>query len=131
MRSTLLILLFASACASAPGHRTVNIPATRHQIDDAIAADPGLTRVTGDFAYQPAMPGARPLDTAEARHLLAPWRRIASVGRVTEDRAVVYTAASGPGRLEETWVREPDGWKLGRVVQLGTATGGTSTSAAR
>jgi hypothetical protein len=131
MRSTLLVLVFASACASASGPRTANIPATRHQIADAIAADPGLTRVTGDFAYQPAAPDARPLGTAEARHLVAPWRRIASVGHVADDRAVVYTAASGPGRLEETWVREPDGWKLGRVVQLGTTTGGTATATAR
>jgi hypothetical protein len=44
------------------------------------------------------------------------------MGRVTDDRAVVYTQA-GPDRLEETWVREPDGWRLRRVKVLGTDTG--------
>jgi hypothetical protein len=121
MRSTLLCLLVVSACASAPGKRPPNIPATRHQIDDTIAADPGLTRVTPDFEYESAMPGAKPTHQPSAAGLTQA-RKIDSMGRVTDDRAVVYTRV-GPARLEETWRREPDGWKLHHVKELGSNPG--------
>ena len=39
------------------------------------------------------------------------------MGHVEPDRAVVYTRP-GETKLEETWVREPDGWKLSRVTEL-------------
>lgn len=121
MRSTLLCVLVASACASVPGNHPVNIPATRHQIDDAIAADPGFTRITHDFEYESAVPGTRPSGQVEAAGL-APSRKIASMGRVTDDTAVVYTHTDR-ARLEETWRREPDGWKLHHVKELGTNPG--------
>jgi hypothetical protein len=119
MRSTLLCVLVASACASAPSKHAANIPATRHQIDDAIAADPGLVQLTHDFEYESAMPGTRP--TSQPPAGIVP-RKIASMGRVTDASAVVYTRA-GDARLEETWLREPDGWKLHHVKQLGSNPG--------
>ena len=121
MRSTLLCVLVVSACASAPGKHPVNIPATRHQIDDTIAADLGFTRLTHDFEYQSAMPGARPSDHPEATGLTAS-RTIAGMGHVTDDSAVVYTRTDH-ARFEETWRREPDGWKLHHVKELGTNLG--------
>src|SRR6185503_1202979 len=68
MRSMMFILLFASACASTP-RVGANIPAIRHQIDDAIAADPALARRTSNFEYEGA-PG-----TSEASSQLPASRR--------------------------------------------------------
>jgi len=128
MRSILLCVLVASACASAPVGHAVNIPATRHEIDDTIAADPGVTRVTGDFEYESATPGSRPVARAAATGALTPSRRIASVGRVTADHAVVYTRAGDGrgGRLEETWVRGRDGWTLHHVKELAASNGASA-----
>lgn len=111
----LFILLIASACASTP-RSVANIPATRHEINDTIAADAASARRTPDFQYE----------GAGERGQLSASRKITSMGRVTPDRAVVYTQP-GAQRLEETWVREPDGWKLAHVKELGA----TSTAAAR
>jgi len=129
MRSILLSVIVASACASAPTGHAVNIPATRHEIDDTIAADPGFARVTGDFEYESATPGSRPMDRAAAARVLAAPRKITSVGRVTEGQAVVYThpGEAGAARLEETWVRGPDGWNLRRVKELGASNGAAAT----
>ncbi len=44
-------------------------------------------------------------------------RAIASMGRVSADRATIYTAARD-GRREETWVKGPSGWAMteGKLV---------------
>jgi hypothetical protein len=120
MRSMMFSLLIASACATTP-RVGANIPAIRHQIDDAIAADPAAARRTADFAYEGA-PGAR-----DAASQLPASRRVTAMGHVEPDRAVVYTRP-GATKLEETWVREPDGWKLARVKELDDA---SRASAAR
>jgi len=116
----LLSLLFASACATSHSRPVANIPAIRHEINDTIAADSSLARRTSDFQYEPAGAG----DPASQ---LPPSRKIAAMGRVTADRAVVYTQP-GATRLEETWVRDTGGWKLAHVKELG---GAPSASAAR
>jgi hypothetical protein len=123
MRFMICSLLLASACATAP--RTVaNIPATRHQIDSTIASDPGGSRRTADFRYESA--SGAPADESAS---LQPSRKITAMGRVTPDRAVVFTRSGRPGAmtLEETWVRDADGWKLAHVTELGH-TAGTSAS---
>jgi hypothetical protein len=122
MRFIIHGLLLASACATAHPPSVANIPATRHQIDATIAADPGSARRTSDFQYQTAS-GASASDPAQ----LQPSRKITAVGRVTPDRAVVYTRP-GAVTLEETWVRDADGWKLAHVTELGRT---ADTSASR
>jgi hypothetical protein len=125
MRFIIHGLLLASACATAHPRAVANIPATRHQIDETIASDPGIARRTADFQYQTAS-GAPAGDPAQ----LPPSRKITAMGRVTPDRAVVFTRSGRPGAttLEETWVREADGWKLAHVTELGRT---TDTSASR
>jgi hypothetical protein len=120
MRSMMFILLLASACAATP-RVGANIPAIRHQIDDAIAADPSLAHRTANFEYDGA-PAPR-----DAAPQLPASRRITAMGHVEPDRAIVYTKP-GNTKLEETWVREPDGWKLSRVKELDDA---SRASAAR
>jgi hypothetical protein len=112
MRFTLFTLLLASACATAHPRGTANIPATRHQIDETIASDLAGTRRTADFQYETSG-GARTDDPP-----LQPSRKITAMGRVTPDRAIVYTRP-GAVTLEETWVRDADGWKLARVTEVG------------
>ena len=111
MHFTLLALLLASACATAHPRGAANIPATRHQIDDTIASDLAGSRRTADFQYETAS-GARTDDPP-----LQPSRKITAMGRVTPDRSVVYTRP-GAVTLEETWVRDADGWKLARVSEV-------------
>jgi uncharacterized protein RhaS with RHS repeats len=118
MRFMMFSLLIASACATAQPRTTANIPAIRHQINDTIAADASLAQRTSDFAYE----GAR---TADPAAQLPPSRKITAMGRVTSDRAVVYTQPEGV-TLEETWVRAPDGWKLTRVKELDTSSASAS-----
>jgi hypothetical protein len=117
----MLALAVLSACASAP-RPTANIPAIRHQIDATIAADPSLTRRTPDFAFEAAA-GAQAMDPTSK---LPSTRKITAMGRVTSDRAIVYTRP-GAAPLEETWVRGADGWTLAHVTELG----GRSESASR
>jgi hypothetical protein len=83
---TILFVLLVSACATAPTGKHVNIPATRHTIQDAIAAD------------------------AATKH--EPTRTIHSMGEVTATRAIVYTQL-GPDastRREEVWVKNGSRW---------------------
>jgi hypothetical protein len=123
MRHVMLVLVvLSSACATTQVRPSANIPAIRHQIDDAIAADPSLARRTPDFRYEAAR-GA-PSDPAAQ---LPASRKITAMGHVEPDRAVVYTRP-GATNLEETWVREPDGWKLSRVTELD---GGPRSTASR
>lgn len=112
MRFLLLSLVLASACATAHPRGTANIPATRHQIDDTIASDLAGTRRTADFRYE-APSGARTDDLQ-----LQSSRKITAMGRVTSDQAIVYTRP-GAVTLEETWVRDAEGWKLARVTEVG------------
>ena len=113
MRHLLFVLVVSlSACAAAP-RPAANIPGIRHQIDDTIAADASISRRTADFQYQSASGGAAPDLTAQ----LPSSRKITAMGHVTPDLAVVYTRP-GDTKLEETWVRQPDGWKLSRVTEV-------------
>ncbi|HEY6175803.1 MAG TPA: hypothetical protein VIX73_15190, partial [Kofleriaceae bacterium] len=89
--------MLSSACATAQVRPAANIPAIRHQIDDAIAGDPSLARRTSDFRYE-ATRGA-PSDPAAQ---LPASRKITAMGHVEPDRAVVYTQP-GATKLEETW----------------------------
>lgn len=112
MRHLLFALVVSlTACAAAP-RPAANIPAIRHQIDDTIAADASISRRTADFQYQSASGGAPDLAAQ-----LPSSRKITAMGHVTPDLAVVYTRP-GNTKLEETWIRQPDGWKLSRVTEL-------------
>jgi hypothetical protein len=121
MRSMMFCVLITTACATAHPRPTANIPAIRHQINDTIAADATLTRRTTNFEYEGVTPAG---DAGDPAAQLPPSRRITAMGRVRPDRAVVYTKP-GAVKLEETWVREPDGWKLAHVKELD----GTSSQA--
>ncbi|MGE0867349.1 MAG: hypothetical protein AB7P03_02220 [Kofleriaceae bacterium] len=70
--------------------------------------------------------GPRPINVAAVRHEIADQielsnepRPITSMGKVTEQTAVVYTKR-GDRRQEETWVRVPGGWRLERTEVVGT-----------
>lgn len=118
----MLVLVVLSACATTSVRPAANIPAIRHQIDDAIAGDPSGARRTPDFRYEAARAGA-----ADAAAQLPASRKITAMGHVEPDRAVVYTRP-GATKLEETWVRAPDGWKLSHVTELDD---GPSSTASR
>lgn len=47
-------------------------------------------------------------------------RTITSMGKVTEDSAVVYTETAA-GRREETWNRKASGWSLGESREIAAA----------
>jgi hypothetical protein len=83
---TILFVLLVSACATSPTGKHVNIPETRHTIQEAIAED------------------------AASRH--EPVRTIHSMGEVTDGRAVVYTQVGGDAttRREEVWVKTGAHW---------------------
>jgi hypothetical protein len=116
-----VLVVLSSACAASQVRPAANIPAIRHQIDDTIAGDPSLSRRTGDFRYEPARSA-----TADAAIELPASRKITAMGHVEPDRAVVYTHP-GATKLEETWVRGPDGWKLAHVTELGDARPSTAS----
>jgi hypothetical protein len=118
MRSLLFCLaVLVSACATTQTGTRANIPATRHEIDDTIAEDTASARRTPDFKY----------DGTGSAAALPASRRITAMGRVEPDRAVVYTKP-GATRLEETWVRGPDGWRLAHVTELGAGSGTAAAS---
>ncbi|MDB4959496.1 MAG: hypothetical protein JWO36_7065 [Myxococcales bacterium] len=100
MRAFIFSLVLSSACAHTAAGPHVNVAAVRHEILDVIDKDGGSAR-----------------------------REIVSMGHVTADSAVVYTQVtpSAP-RREETWVKQPDGWKLRESKDL--ASTGTATSSA-
>ena len=114
MRTLMLALAVLSACATVP-RSTANIPAIRHQIDDTIASDPALARRTPDFQYEAAARRGEAIDPASQ---LPSSRKITAMGRVTPDRAIVYTRP-GATALQELWVHRPDGWMLAHVTELG------------
>ncbi len=58
------------------------------------------------------------LAIASAMHSQAPERTIASMGKTTDDRAVVYTKTKAGSRQEETWVRDTSGWHLDHAVAI-------------
>jgi hypothetical protein len=123
-KMSMFCLLIASACATSP-RPIADIPGIRHQIDDTIEADRTGARRTSDFRYE-TVDGA-PVADAAAR--LPSSRRIKVMGRIRPERAVVYTQPAD-SKLEETWVREPDGWKLSSVKELGPPSTAPSSAAA-
>jgi hypothetical protein len=84
MRSLLLAILLSSACAASTANTggPVNVAAVRNEINGTIRAQPGNDR------------------------------SIHSMGKVTAERAVVYTTSTGGTRQEETWVKDGASWKL-------------------
>jgi len=61
----------------------------------------------------------RPINVAAVKNQIAaslegttPDRQITSMGRVTAERAVVYTTTASGDRQEETWVKSGGAWKL-------------------
>ena len=86
-------LVSLTACAStSSGPRRINVHAVRMEIKHTIEASPG---------------DAGP-------------REITSMGKVTTDSAVVYTATP-VGRREETWVKGPQGWALNDARDVAAA----------
>jgi len=84
--------LSLAACAhSSSGARPINVHAVRVDIKDTIAEHPGE-------------PGPR---------------AIISMGKVTNDSAVVYTEAQGGPRREETWVKTGSRWTLSGAREIG------------
>jgi hypothetical protein len=84
-------LSFAAACAH--GQTGINVHAVRMDIKDSIASNPGE-------------PGPR---------------AIISMGKVTNDSAVVFTERSGQPRHEEHWVKGPSGWSLSEARPVDAA----------
>ncbi len=52
-------------------------------------------------------------------------RTIHSMGKVSAERAVVYTTSKSGAKQEETWIRDGGGWKL----EGASAVAGSPTSA--
>jgi hypothetical protein len=68
------------------------------------------------------------LEIAAAMQTQSPERSIASMGKTTDDRAIVYTTTKAGARQEETWVRANGSWKLDHAVAAdGAATAEGST----
>lgn len=75
--------------------------------------------------------GAHPIDVHSVRVAIkgridaapndAGPRAIISMGKVTEDSAIVYTQSQNHSRLEETWVKGPSGWTLQESRRVATA----------
>jgi hypothetical protein len=65
------------------------------------------------------------LEIAAAMQTQSPERTIQSMGKTTDDRAIVYTKSKAGARQEETWVRANGSWKLDHAV---AADGGAATS---
>jgi len=103
MRTIILVVLLA-ACSQSVTGRHVNIPATRHAIQDAIHKD-------------------------AASHPEAA-RSVMSMGQVTEARAVVYTQRGNDAatRREEVWVKSGQQWTLDQNGVAGESAPGTTTN---
>jgi hypothetical protein len=84
MRALLLAILFSTACAhtSTQAGGPINIAAVRNEINGTIRSQPGSDR------------------------------SIHSMGKVTAERAVVYTTTTSGTKQEETWIKDGAGWKL-------------------
>ncbi len=63
----------------------------------------------------------------EIKSTIGRERAIVSMGKVSADHAVVYTAprAGEPVANEETWVRDSHGWKLDHSTAIGSAPAAT------
>jgi hypothetical protein len=66
-----------------------------------------------------AATGPRPVNVASVRNEINATiqaehgeRSVTSMGKVTNDHAVVYTTLAAGGRQEETWVKTAGAWKL-------------------
>jgi hypothetical protein len=84
MRSLLLAIILSSACAASTVNTAgpVNVAAVRNEINGSIRAEPGSDRT------------------------------IHSMGKVTHERATVFTTSKSGVKQEETWVKDGSGWKL-------------------
>jgi hypothetical protein len=54
-------------------------------------------------------------DTIQARDF---DRTVTSMGKVTNERAVVYTTSKAGTRQEETWVKDGAAWKLDKSTAM-------------
>ena len=79
------LLAFVISCAANSGY--VNVAAVRTDINETISRDASSGRTTA--------------------------RYIVSMGKTTNDSAIVYTQTSKTSpRREETWVHDAGGWRL-------------------
>jgi hypothetical protein len=74
-----------------------------------------------------ASTGPRPVNVANVRAQIngairagSADRTITSMGKVSNERAVVYTTLTAGGRQEETWVKAGDRWKLEKADNIST-----------
>ncbi|MDX2086204.1 MAG: hypothetical protein SFX73_00085 [Kofleriaceae bacterium] len=74
-----------------------------------------------------ASAGPRPVNVATIRNQISGViraessdRTITSMGKVSNERAVVYTTGPTGGRQEETWVKSGDAWKLEKSEKVVT-----------
>lgn len=72
-----------------------------------------------------AATGPRPVNVASVRNEINATiqaeggdRSVTSMGKVGDDRAVVYTTLAAGGRQEETWVKTAGAWKLEKSERL-------------
>jgi hypothetical protein len=63
--------------------------------------------------------GPRPVNVAHVRAEIVETidatskdRKVTSMGKTTDDRAVVYTTLASGGRQEEVWVKQNGAWKM-------------------
>ena len=59
----------------------------------------------------------------EIAHTIGKDRAVVSMGKVSADHAIVYTAPrpGQPVSSEETWIHDANGWKLEHATALGNA----------
>jgi hypothetical protein len=76
----------------------------------------GACATTNTGANHPTNVAHVRLAIASAMQTQSPERTIASMGKTTDDRAIVYTTSKTGAHQEETWVRDSSGWKLDHAV---------------
>lgn len=83
-----------------------------------LAASACASTSSGPGAAHPTNVAHVRLAIADAMHGQTPAREIASMGKTTDDRAVVYTKTKAGTRQEETWVKDGAGWRLDHAVAI-------------
>jgi hypothetical protein len=83
-----------------------------------LAASACASNSSGPGAAHPTNVAHVRLAIADAMHNQAPEREIASMGKTTDDHAIVYTKTKAGVRQEETWVKDGAGWHLDHAVAV-------------
>jgi len=76
----------------------------------------GACATTNTGANRPTNVAHVRLAIAAAMQTQSPERTIASMGKTTDDRAIVYTTSKTGAHQEETWVHANGEWKLDHAV---------------